>query len=468
MRTIHAADLFAGAGGATEGSYRAARRLGLRLNMVAINHWPVAVRTHSRNHPDAAHLCMSVEAVDPRLAVPGGELDLLLAGPECTHHSTARGGRPIKDQSRASAWNILRWLELLNVRRVLIENVPEFQTWGPLNAKNRPIATRKGETYRAFLRAVESLGYTVEARVLNAADYGDATTRRRLFIQARKGRGPIVWPEPTHSRAGIESLLRATAKWRGAREVIDWTLPSPSIFDRKRPLSPKTLRRIEVGLQRFGGRPFVLAQQSGGVARSTDEPLPTIATDGAISMVEPFLVEYHSEKPGETPRVRSIGEPLPTLTTENRFGLCEPFLVTMRGGEDSQVASSAQSLTEPLRTISAGGTHHGLVKVEPFLSSYYGNGSNVPVSQPVPTVTTKDRFALVIPDGVDIKFRMLQPHELASAMGFPSDYVFEGTKGDVIKQIGNAWACHTATALCEVILAGLAETEGRTRRKAVA
>lgn len=409
--TIRAADLFCGAGGATEGVYRAARARGASLEMIAINHWPVAIETHQANHPEATHLCMSVDAVDPRAVVPSGHLHLLIAGVECTHHSNARGGRPINDQSRASAWNVLRWCELLRVDHVLIENVPEFQSWGPLDAKQRPIKSRKGETYRAFLAALESLGYTVEARVLNAADYGDATTRRRLFIQARRGRKPIVWPEPTHSRRGETTLLRRTQPWRPAREVIDWSIPSQSIRDRKRPLSPNTLRRIEAGLRRFGGRPFVLQQQSGGVPRLTDDPMPTIAAKGAIALAEPFIVTTGGPT-GQGRRPKSVDEPLPTILGENRFAL-----------------------------------------VEPFVTSYYGNGENVrPVSEPLATVTTRDRFALVIPDGVDVRFRMLQPHELAAAMGFPRDYVFKGTKTDVVRQIGNAWPCHTAAAICTVIL----------------
>src|SRR5690606_26145016 len=183
------------------------------------------------------------------------------------------------------------------------------------------------------------------------------------------------------------TLLRRTQPWRPAREVIDWSIPSQSIRDRKRPLSPNTLRRIEAGLRRFGGRPFVLQQQSGGVPRLTDDPMPTIAAKGAIALAEPFIVTTGGPT-GQGRRPKSVDEPLPTILGENRFAL-----------------------------------------VEPFVTSYYGNGENVrPVSEPLATVTTRDRFALVIPDGVDVRFRMLQPHELAAAMGFPRDYVFKGTK----------------------------------------
>lgn len=242
MTTLKVADLFAGAGGMTTGCALAMKKLGMRGEFVAVNHWPIAVETHTVNHPEARHFCAPVESVDPRVAVPGGRLHLLMAAPECVHFSTARGGRPMNDQSRASAWHLLRWLELLRVDDVLIENVPEFLTWGPLGAHGRPLKGRKGETFKAFVRAVESLNYRVEWKILNAADYGEATTRRRLFIRARRGRKSIEWPEPTHGRKAGSTLLRSVRPWRAAREVIDWTVPGESIFRRKRPLAPATMR----------------------------------------------------------------------------------------------------------------------------------------------------------------------------------------------------------------------------------
>jgi DNA (cytosine-5)-methyltransferase 1 len=529
--TLHVADLFAGAGGASTGLQLAAADAGLELDLVAVNHWPAAVRTHQANHPTSRHFCAAVDSVDPREAVPGGHLHLLVAGPECTFFSTARGGKPVDDQRRASPWHILRWLELLRVDHVLIENVPEFRAWGPLGANGRPLKAKKGITFRAFLDAIRSLNYRVEHRILNAADYGEATTRKRLFVQASRGNGRITWPEPTHSRRGEETLLRGTRRWRPAREVIDWTIPSESIFTRKKPLSPNTLRRIQAGLDRFGGRSFLLGQQSGSVERSVDDPVPTVAGRGAISCVEPFLVTaggpegqgrnpksiddpmptiltenrfglvqpfmipMYGERPGQEPRThsldgpvptipatgggkfglvepflvqvthggreKSIDEPLPTVTGGQRgdLGLVEPFIVQLRGTGAEQVEGSARSLDEPLSTVSASCAHHALV--EPFLSSYYGHGANVPVSEPVPTITTKDRFALVIPDGMDIRFRMLQPRELAAAMGFPADYVFKGTKTETTQMIGNAWSVRKARALCATILTRWAPAKPR-------
>lgn len=291
---ISAVDLFAGAGGASTGLIEAATARGERVQLTAVNHWPTAVATHTENHPEARHYCTPIEALDPRDAVPKGKLDLLVAAPECTHHSTARGGKPINDQSRAGAWQILRWLDLLHVEHVLIENVPEFRTWGPLGKNSRPIKAKKGETFRAFIAALESYGYNVEYRVLNAADYGAATTRRRLFIQARKGRKPINWPEATHSKTGSPTLFGGMKKWRAAREVIDWSLESQSIFNRKKPLAPATMRRILEGLRRYGGeqlQPFLVILRNHMDGKPIDGPLPSIAANGQhMAIAEPVII----------------------------------------------------------------------------------------------------------------------------------------------------------------------------------
>ena len=254
-RRYLAADLFCGAGGLTTGLSRAAERLGRRLRLVAVNHWDRAVETHAHNHPAAEHFCEDVLTLDPLKAVPGGRLDLLAAAPACTHHSNARGGKPRDDQSRATAWCVQRWATALRIDRILVENVPEFEGWGPLGHDGKPLASKKGEVFRAWVNALEKMGYRVEWRVLNAADYGAATSRRRLFVQAALGRRRIVWPDPTHTRKPEPGgLFGDTRKpWRAAREVIDWGLTGESIFGRKRPLSANTLRRIEAGLRKFGG-----------------------------------------------------------------------------------------------------------------------------------------------------------------------------------------------------------------------
>lgn len=415
MSTFRAVDLFCGAGGTSTGLAHAAEAMGRRLRLLAINHWRIAVETHAANHPDAEHMCASIETIDPEKVVPGRRLNLLVASPECTHHSTARGGRPMNDQSRASAWHVLHWATALDIGSILVENVPEFTTWGPLGTNGRPLASRKGETFSAWVAALRSLNYRVEWRVLNCADYGDPTTRERLFVVACKGRRPIEWPEPTHAPRGEATLFGSRSPWRAAREIIDWNLRGASIFTRARPLAPRTLERIAEGLRRFGGK-----------------------------AAEPFLVPYRSERPGQAPRTHSLLEPMPTVTAgANGFGLAEPFLIGQQSG------SIPRPVSEPAPTISTKGA---VSLVEPFLVSYYGNGSASSAREPVPTVTTKDRFGLVEPAQLDILFRMLQPHELAAAMSFPRGYHFAGNKTEIVKQVGNAVPVETAAALCRSLI----------------
>jgi len=177
-------DMFCGAGGESTGIMQAAQEQDMDVSLFAINHWEKAIDTHSANYPMAEHLCQSVEHIDPVKVIPGQKLDLLWASPECTHHSNARGGRPRSEQGRASAWLILKWLSELYVERVIVENVPEFLSWGPLDTAGKPIKPQKGKTFKAFAASIRSMGYTVDWRVLCAADYGDPTTRKRLFIQA--------------------------------------------------------------------------------------------------------------------------------------------------------------------------------------------------------------------------------------------------------------------------------------------
>ena len=380
---IRAVDLYAGAGGASEGLLEAATARGEVVNLTAVNHWPTAVATHTENHPTAQHYCMRIDALDPRVAVPGRKLDLLIAAPECTHHSTARGGKPINDQSRAGAWQILHWLDHIRVEHVLIENVPEFRTWGPLNAKDRPIKSKKGDTFRAFINALEQKGYNVEYRVLNAADYGAATTRRRLFIQARRGKKPINWPEATHSKTGSPTLFGGTKKWRAAREIIDWSITGESIFRRKKPLAAATMRRILEGLRRFGGpqlEPFLVVLRNHMDGQSIDVPVPTIAAEGQhLALAQPFIVPFRSEDGHARPRVKDIDDPLQTVTTENPIGLAEPFIFQSTHG------GRARAIDGPMPTVT--GAHRGeLGIVEPMILPQGGGGVARPIDQPVSTV----------------------------------------------------------------------------------
>jgi len=450
MKTINAVDLFCGAGGESTGMSLAVKSLNYKIDLLAINHWDVAIETHSKNHPEARHMCESIQSIDPLKAIPGGRLDLLWASPECTHHSNARGGRPRSDQSRASAWLVLKWLSDLYVDRVIIENVPEFTSWGPLGADGRPMPSKKGETFQAFISALKSLGYRVDWRILCAADYGDPTTRRRMFLQAVRGKNRISWPEMSHSDTAD---LFNSSPWRPAREIIDWSIPGESIFSRKKPLAPATMARIEAGIQKFWGEwaePFLILMWGTGkgqipsTALSLDRPVPTLTAGGGhIGLVEPFLVRYN----GGVNRFSRVEAPVGTLDTSNRYGLVEPFILA--SGHRSSIR--VRDINEPLSTVVTKAEH---CVVEPFLIKYYGSGDAQPVRVPLGTVTTKDRFGLVSARdcGLDITFRMLQPHELAAAQGFPRGYWFAGTKTDQVKQIGNAVPVNTAKALCESIL----------------
>ncbi len=436
------ADLFCGAGGTSTGLLLAARELGQAIDLLAINHWNIAIDSHTRNHPGVRHLCESLDNVDPRKVAPG-RMHLLCASPECTHHSNARGGRPCSDQSRASAWHIVRWAEALQPDNILVENVREFRNWGPLTQRGRPMKRKKGATYRAFLEAIRSLGYTVEDRILNAADYGDPTTRQRLFIMARRWKA-IQWPSPSHG-AG------AANQWRAAREIIDWTLKGASIFGRKKALSPNTIRRIEAGLRKFGGGSFVINLSHGQTdsLRCASQPIPTITTarGGELALAEPFLIHLRGTGPSHiASSARSVEGPLRTLTGGRHVGLCEPFVLGQQSG------AVARGVGDPLPTVATAGA---IALIEPFLVKYHGTAGARPVGEPLDTVSTRDRYGLVEPQGekrIDILFRMLQPHELAAAMSFPKNYTFAGTREAQVKQIGNAVPVRTAAALCKALL----------------
>lgn len=448
-----AADLFCGAGGTSAGLIEAVSEAGFRCELTAVNHWQTAVNTHSRNHPEARHLCASLDALNPRDLFREGELDLLWASPECTHHSIARGGKPVSDQSRATAWCVVRWAEALKPRVILVENVKEFLKWGPCSARGKQLKSKAGQTFKAWVSCLESMGYKVEHRILCAADYGDPTTRRRLFVQATLGRRDPKWPEPTHAGA-----------WRTAREIIDWSDTGTSIFERKRPLAEKTLRRIEIGLQKFGGAPFIAAwdHQSGTGVWGNNVPLSTVTTKARHGLVEPFLVELRGTHESQLPSSsRSIDRPIPTVTAGGgHVALIEPFLVGVNHGNSGKLNAAqwnVHRLDRPLGTVT---TSCDKALVRPFLVKYYGSGGHQDVEEPLDTVTTKPRFGLVRPevdvDGerflLDIRFRMLSPRELARAQGFLDTYEFTGTKSDVVRQIGNAVPRNLAKALVRGVL----------------
>ena len=487
MADLVTADLFAGGGGTSTGLAQACRSLSKNPELTAVNHWDIAIETHKRNHPWARHLCTGLDNTHPTLLFPKGRIDLLVASPECIHHSNARGGKPMCDQSRAHPWLVLKWLQDLYVPSVLIENVREMVEWGPLGADMRPLKSQKGKTFQAWVEALNHMGYNVEWRILNTADYGDATVRHRFFLQAKRGKNKkIYWPEQTHCEVPEQGDLfgETKAKWRAAKEIIDWNIPSRSIFNRKKPLASSTLERIAAGLRKFGGppaEPFLVVLRNHMDGRSLDlplptmtaggthiglcepfvttaggctgqgrnphsihEPMPTLLTESRFSVVEPMLLSM--EHGG---RMRRMDAPMPTITTTDAFGVVEPFITTCNHGEGD---NRAYDVNRPMPTVT--GVDAWAV-IEPMILKYYGTGQCWPTSEPLDTITTKDRFGLVeFEPGkyLDIHFRMLQYRELANATGFPADYWFAGTRDEKVAQIGNAVPVKTARTLVNSML----------------
>lgn len=404
VKTINAVDLFCGAGGTSTGLVNAVNDLGFEIKLTAINHWDVAIATHSKNHEEVEHHCQSIDTIDPVKIVPGGRLQLLVASPECTHHSNARGGKPRSDQKRADAWLLMRWIEKLYVENILIENVPEFESWGPLTAAGKPDKRHTGMYFQQFLAALR-VNYTVEHRVLNCADYGDPTTRRRLFLLARRGHKKIHWPVQTHAsrkelaKMAVQNGLfddgRKLEPWVAAREIIDWSLEGKSIFGRKKPLSPNTMRRIFKGLEKHGLKNFLVnLKNQDRRDRSVDEPTFTQAAGGNHQAVcEPFIVPFFGERKGQEPRTRDIDDPAPTVTTHGRMGVCEPFIVPQNTSPDTR------DINEPVPTLTTTSRGVGVVEVEPFMltSERAKTDRSQPrgVDEPAPTITGSPRIGIV-------------------------------------------------------------------------
>jgi len=359
-RTINTVDLFCGAGGATTGLELALSRMGMKHRGLAINHWSVAVDTMRANHRCVDTRQMSIEEAVPADLVPGGEVDLLWASPSCTHHSRAKGGKPRSNQLRAQPDLVLSWLDQLFVRRVIIENVPEFVDWGPLNKSGQPIDCMKGSCFRAWVQAIEARCYKVEWRILNCADFGDATTRRRFFLQAvRKGCGKIHWPEPEYAENPETDLWGHTPKkWRGIRECLDLSDLGTSIFNRKNPLSKNTLRRVAVGMKKYNGMDFLMDM---------------LGIDG----------------PDES-RLRSLDEPMPTQHSGgNRCALVKPFVVRLNRHCD------AEDIEAPISTVTANGQHHALC--QPVIIDHFQGGEAQSVDDPIGAQTTHDRYSIATP-----------------------------------------------------------------------
>ena len=428
-------DNFAGGGGASTGIEMAT---GYSVD-IAINHDPEAIRMHKVNHPNTKHYCENVWAVDPVKACEEHPVALAWFSPDCKHFSKAKGGKPKDKNIRGLAWVACRWAALVRPRVIMLENVEEFKTWGPLNRGHHPIRAKQGDTFRQFVKQLNELGYEVQFRELVAADYGAPTKRKRFFMIARCDGAPIMWPKPTHAPADSEKVKAGLLKpYVGAYTQLDFSLPCPSIFDTSeqikekygiravRPLAPKTMQRIARGLKKF-----VL-----------DNPEPFIIQGNQQCFISPTLIQYHSETNSDEVRGQGIEDPIMTVDSSNRYGLVTSFLSKF------YKTGIGQDEREPLHTVTTSAGHFGEVRA--FLIKYYGEGTGQDIEQPLDTVTSRDRFGLVTIQGVeyqivDIGLRMLEPKELYGCQGFPDDYIIDHdntgktySRSEQVKRCGNA------------------------------
>lgn len=517
-------DSFAGGGGASTGIEAA---LG-RSPDYAINHDAQALALHAANHPATVHLSKNIWQVDPLEVVGRRPVGLAWFSPDCKHFSKAKGGRPVSRGVRDLAWVVVLWARRVRPRVIMLENVEEFRTWGPLTAEGKPCAERRGQTFDAWCAELRRLGYRVEHREMRACDYGAPTIRKRLFVIARRDGRPIVWPAPTHGAPDSEGVAAGRLRpWRTAAEIIDWDLPCPSIFDTAeeimakhglravRPLAENTLRRIARGVMRYvieSPRPFVMMMRNSAKPwTGIEEPMHTVTAGGAFPhLVVPELAAAtlvqtgYGEREGQAPRALDIGAPIGTqvaggakhalvaaFLAQHNTGMvghaatepvstltgkgCNQQLVAawlakhqtgstgapldapaptitansyrVRPGGAAPIALAAASMItlrgsdrrdagvdEPLRTLSAGGTHAGLIAA--FLTKYYGQGEGAGIDGPLHTDTTRDRFGLVTVEIAgaayaiaDIGMRMLTPRERFRAQGFPDDYRIDVGRG---------------------------------------
>lgn len=428
-------DNFAGGGGASTGIELAT---GYSVD-IAINHDPEAIKMHKANHPNTKHYCEDVWQVDPVKACNGHPVGLAWFSPDCKHFSKAKGGKPKDKFIRGLAWVACRWAGLVRPRVIMLENVEEFKTWGPLNRGHHPIKAKQGKTFEKFVSQLTELGYEVQFRELVAADYGAPTMRKRFFLIARCDGKPIVWPEPTHGPADSEEVKAGLLKpYVGAYTQLDFSLPCPSIFDTSeeikekygiravRPLAPKTMERIARGLKKF-------------VIESND---PFVIQDENMDIQAQTIIQYHSETSKDEVRGQTIEDPIMTVDGSNRYGLVTSFLSKF------YKTGIGQDEREPLHTVTTSAGHFGEVRA--FMIKYYGDATGQDIKNPLDTVTTKDRFGLVTIKGVDyqivdIGLRMLEPRELYGCQGFPDDYIIDHDytgktypRSEQVRRCGNA------------------------------
>lgn len=401
-------DNFAGGGGASTGIEMAT---GYNVD-IAINHDPEAIRMHKTNHPNTKHFCEDVWQVDPVAACNGHPVGLAWFSPDCKHFSKAKGGKPKDKFIRGLAWVACRWAGLVRHRVIMLENVEEFKTWGPLNRGHHPIKAKQGKTFEKFVQQLTDLGYVVEFHELVAADYGAPTMRKRFFMIARCDGKPIIWPKPTHAPADSEAVKAGLLKpYVGAYTQLDFSLPCPSIFDTSdeikekygiravRPLAPKTMERIARGLKKFvleNPEPFIIQCNHGGERKANDikNPLPTITGKHGYGIVEPYMIQI-----GQTgfaaDRSKDVRDPLTTIVSKNEHCLIEPKLAPYMGTNTTNHPGG--SCEDPLHTITTGNQQ---CLISPTLIQYHsetalGEVRGQGIDDPLMTVDGSNRYGLV-------------------------------------------------------------------------
>lgn len=381
-------DNFAGGGGASTGIEQA---LGRAID-IAINHDEDAIRMHEANHPATLHVRNNIWQIDPVEVTKGEPVQLAWFSPDCKHFSKAKGGKPREKSIRDLAWVVVLWSQRVKPDVILLENVEEFRTWGPLDEHGQIIRERSGETFDKWCRALRRQGYKLQFRELRACDYGAPTIRKRFFMIARRDGLPIAWPKPTHGAPDSEAVRSGDLlPWRTAAEIIDWSLPCPSIFERKKELAEKTKRRIARGIVKFvldNPRPFIVPNNTNNVPKGSDHPLPTITTGNRNFLVSPHVTKFRSGSIGE-----EADQPLATVTA-NSFvkrpggaaplgvveAICAPFT------SYAQQGGANRSTEEPLHTITASNKDHNTI-VAASLERMHGKSRGAAVNQTLPTVT---------------------------------------------------------------------------------
>lgn len=467
-------DNFAGGGGASTGIELATGR----PVDIAINHDPYAILMHQTNHPYTKHYCESVWDVDPTEICAGHPVGLMWLSPDCKHFSRAKGGKPVDKSVRGLAWIALRWAATVRPRVIILENVPEFVTWGRLGKDGKPDKRYTGETFRSFVYQLRQKGYDVDWRELKACDYGAPTIRKRFFLIARCDGKPIVFPKPTHGEG--KGLL----PYRSAAECIDWSIPCKSIFERDKPLADNTLRRIARGLDKFtikAKKPFIMVNNSQNRPKGLNEPVPTVTAVDHNALMASNLIQYHSEQSGSEVRGQSLDKPIMTVDMSNRYGLTSAHIVKYYSGDNYSSVNDplhtvtvkernalveshlcvlrnnmdCKSLNEPLPTECTSGGHFAEIRT---MIVKYEHGTKLGYWEQVRKLLNKycdynladDEVLLLVINGeqyyiADIGMRMLEPRELYLAQGFPADYIidhdYEGNRYPRTQQVarcGNA------------------------------